>query len=76
MQVFGYTAYLVWSALTSEPVPATCIRELGKGSTGIKVSSPVQSQCMAGVVLKPQCSQVCYIAGSSMQHTWVVMRLD
>lgn len=37
LQVFGYTAYLVWSALTSEPVPSTCIRELGKGSTGIKV---------------------------------------
>ena len=50
-QVFSYCAYLVFSALTSEPVPSACIREL-KGSTAVQVLQPPCSCfCMWGRTL-------------------------
>ncbi|KAK9810887.1 hypothetical protein WJX73_005440 [Symbiochloris irregularis] len=35
--MLAYMAYLLWSALTTEPAPSTCIRSLGTGANGIKV---------------------------------------
>ena len=56
MQVFAYTAYLVWSALTSEPVPATCIREMGRGNTAIKVHPASDSWAAhVGMLPHPPC---------------------
>ena len=79
--MLSYMAYLLWSALTTEPAPSACVKDMGAGDNGIKASAQIQACTMQhhdGHSQVSRCpSDECWMVallpdrhGSSPQHTY------